>query len=379
MSPDQQPANGTLAYRNWIAALEEKPSRGAVECPLYTDALIVGQVKEGLGPFQLINTIAGDSPTSVPAVVLRYEQHLSTDLSDWFGPGNKHYHGGYISDEVAALASLSLGIRLKSGAPSREFDVDGDLRGRPIAPTTPWNSEPVLVGHGGKPIIPSLMGKRNIINVDLLRVLPKLDSDGSIALVRTARLYQDAVWMSDAEPQLSWLLLVSAVETSANHWRSEQEEPIERLRASRPQLEAVLVDAGCEGLLDTVAEMMAPYMGATNKFIKFLTQHCPAPPDHRSPEWQALEWTKKNLKAAFNTIYDLRSRALHGGQPFPYPMCVAPKKFEDAYSEVPSISGAMGAEWTQDETPMLLHTFERIVREALLSYWSGVVLAEEDT
>ena len=64
--------------------------------------------------------------------------------------------------------------------------------------------------------------------------LPSLGAEQAIALVRSARLYQDALWLAESEPNLSWLLLVSAIETAANLWRSRKDLPLERLKESRP-------------------------------------------------------------------------------------------------------------------------------------------------
>jgi hypothetical protein len=35
---------------------------------------------------------------------------------------------------------------------------------------------------------------------------------------RAARLYQDALWIVESEPNLAWIMLVSTVETAAKEW-----------------------------------------------------------------------------------------------------------------------------------------------------------------
>ncbi len=72
-------------------------------------------------------------------------------------------------------------------------------------------------------------------------------------------------------------------------------------------------------------------------------------------------------------IYDHRSKALHKGTPFPSRMC-CPEPFdqraERPYREARS---TMGGSWTKKDTPMLLHTFEYIVRGPLLKWWAEML------
>jgi hypothetical protein len=70
------------------------------------------------------------------------------------------------------------------------------------------------------------------------------------ALVRSARLYQDALWIATPFPTFGWLMLVSAVETAANAWRSSMGSPLDRLRDTRPDLLEYLDGTGVPGLAD---------------------------------------------------------------------------------------------------------------------------------
>lgn len=82
------------------------------------------------------------------------------------------------------------------------------------------------------------------------------------------------------------------------------------------------------------------------------------------------------MKAALRKIYAYRSRALHSGTPFPNPMCRAPLRHRDGEipEEIPAglASGALGATWLAEDTPMLLHTFAHIARGALLNWWTSM-------
>ena len=64
-------------------------------------------------------------------------------------------------------------------------------------------------------------------------------------------------------------------------------------------------------------------------------------------------------------------------------MCMPPVKFgfdgreDDAPQEVPTglRMQVHGATWSRDETPMLLHTFEYIARNAIVGWWKAIELA----
>ena len=91
------------------------------------------------------------------------------------------------------------------------------------------------------------------------------------------------------------------------------------------------------------------------------------------------EMDKVELRASMNKIYDYRSRALHGGIPFPAPMCEPPYSDEswDAPAETPLGLAAhrMGGVWVAKDMPLLLHTFEYMVRRVLLKWWATLAAA----
>lgn len=173
-------------------------------------------------------------------------------------------------------------------------------------------------------------------------------------------------------------MFVSALETAANHWRAAIETPIDRLRTSRPNLEEVLKQYGGDELVLKVAEEVAPYMGSTKKFVDFVLVFLPDPPSVRPYEWAQHSWDTKTMKASLETIYKYRSKALHGGKPFPAPMCDPPDRLgqEVGFGEIPTglATSTKGGIWLKEDTPMLLHTFEYIVRGALLKWWQSLTV-----
>jgi hypothetical protein len=118
-----------------------------------------------------------------------------------------------------------------------------------------------------------------------------------------------------------------------------------------------------------VSKLLARQIRATRKFIAFLTECAPEPPELR-PSFGKLDWPKMAQHAKL--IYGHRSDALHGGKPFPLPMLEQPRAEENgAFQEVPwgLNSGGLGGVWDAKEVPMLLSTFEYIARGSLLNWW----------
>lgn len=373
---------GPQVYDNWIAAIEGKPSFGAYEIPLFTDAYVYGTIEKGYGPYRLLNCFPRQQKFGLvqPVIVLRAENHIPFDplsVSLMEKTDDELYHGGDIADEVAALISLSMGIRVKAGSPTRSFAPNGDPRGDPCLPEEP---NPLLRVGIYAPILPEAIGHHSLLDTDVLSLIPTLPVSDAVVVIRVARLYQDGLWLSESDPQLCWLLLISAVETAAGYWRSEKELPIERLPASRPELEQLLLEAGGEPLAEKVAIMISDSIGSTKKFVDFIEQFLPVPPTKRPGEAAQHEWTPSALRKSLRVVYQYRSKALHGGKPFPLPMCDPPVKLEEwtAPAEIPSglATSALGGTWLIEDTPILLHTFEYIVRNALLNWWRSLPSGE---
>lgn len=108
---------------NWRALSDGRPTRSSVEFACYSDAPLTG-LEAVLGPYRLLNTlataIAPRPGSSRLALVLRAEQHLEeTDAPEafWERTDTTTYHGGQLDDELAALTSLALGIRLSLDPP----------------------------------------------------------------------------------------------------------------------------------------------------------------------------------------------------------------------------------------------------------------------
>lgn len=368
---------GPPVYDNWLAALNDRPPLGVFEYPLLTDARITGEITEGLGPYQFLNPVPLlERPGLIRAsIILRAKLHMEFPSPDMTKTDSDRYHGGSLTDEIAALSSLALGIRLKSGGMTRRFEPGGDPLGRPAA----WDTRPdpvVLIRSHGL-LLPSAVGPHSLTDLEPLSLLPKISPLDAIALIRAVRLYQDALWIAESEPSLSWVMLVSSIETAANRWRTADVSTLEKLKDSKPELVAFLDDTGVEGLSSQVAEYVADSLGSTKKFVDFVMRFLPLPPSVRPAEWGQHSWEPQQMNKTMRLIYGYRSDALHGGRPFPAPMCEPPYRHGDwgAPAEKPLglATSTMGGTWLAKDTPMLLHTFEYIVRHALLKWWQSMV------
>lgn len=359
-----------MSYCNWLAHNKNPVPYSISEYPLFTDAYITGEVTEGLGPYQLLNTLAGSaSGRSLPGIVLR----AGFCLENWYPPDfsktdTRNYHGGWYADEIAALVSLSLGIRVKAGDQSRQFDSMIDPLGRPKASRS--GIEPVLICDHANLLIPSA-AQPHCLNdvVPFMQVIPSLSKKQAIGLIRAARLYQDALWIAESEPALAWVMFVSALEVGAGLWHKGGEPAVSKLKAIKPNLYKILEDTGIEDLPERVAEEIADTLGSQKKFINFVMRFIPEPPERR-PVYAFIHWEPEKMQAYMKIIYDYRSRALHRGEPFPAPMCLVETSIEGVLPERPTGLAVYtnNSVWLKEDIPMFLHVFEYITRGVLLNW-----------
>lgn len=364
---------GPASYANWKAFDQKEKLKAIVEFPIFTDARITGEAIEGYGPYKFLNAVPVDNRPGLlkPSIVLRAEYYLDNDLPPMKETDTSNYHGGWYPDEIAALTSLCLGIRAKAGSASRRFDNDDQL-GRPQAYSS--QSEPSMSLGKRLLVLPNVVGAHSLNKLDALKLLPRLSCDEAIGVIRAARLYQDALWISESEPSLSWVMLVSAIEAGANIWDKGDDSPVSKLKKSKPELYDFLINSGGNEVAERVSDEIVHTLGATNKFVKFILEFLPEPPEVRPPEWAQVKWSRKSMRAALSKIYEYRSNALHGGVPFPAPMCAGDMIGDDCMAEKPTgqAYATLGAVWMAEDTPMLLHVFEHIGRGALINWLNSM-------
>ncbi len=354
-----------------------------VEYPFYSDAYITGEFIDGLGPYRFLNTVPfPSSPGVVNApIVLRTEIHLPQAPLDMSETDESRYHGGGLIDELAALTSVALGVRIRAGDESRRFEPGRDPHGKPS--DFRYEPKPIVRVQPNRLILPSVaIGQHPMSQLEIMKSIPRIKSDRYVNLIRACRSYQDALWIAESEPNLAWLMFVSALETTANNVYTTNASPDERLRDAKPDLAELLEKCGGDELVHKVAKSIAHTLGATKKFIDFTMQFMPDKPDRR-PDLDSLQvkWSESGLKKILRKVYGYRSRALHDGIPFPVPMLRSP--FYDSpdspASEVPpmGLSHSHGGTWRPEDTPINLHCFHYITRGALLKWWEE--MSEEES
>ena len=367
-------ARGPEVYENWRASLNNDEVKGISEYPLFSDARVTGQEIDKYKPYAFLNPVPVDEYIGSfrPIIYVRIENYLQFEIPDMLRTLTDAYHGGTLVDEIAALVSLSLGIRIKAGKPSRYFQDNDDPRGHPVG----WRRQPEFLSTDYQRLVmPSAVRTRPLDLLSPLASIPTMRLDDANVLIKAARSYQKALLVTEEDPSMSWLFLVTAIEKASFQWKVSGVEKVDILREFKPNLCKKLETVEKkEEILLIIADEISNLMGSQKKFIEFMKKYLPPPPPIRPPEWAQINWEEDSLKKSFIAIYTHRSKALHEGTPFPMPMCDPPSRDrngEKAWHEKPfaiAYSG-LGGTWRSKDIPMYLNTFEYIVRNALLKWW----------
>jgi hypothetical protein len=377
-------SRGTVLWHNWRRYAPDRVSE-AFEVSLYSDSDIIGEVRQLDWPVDLIPTITDPVTRGLRFVLVARMRWCLEPSPPARGPVEttvKSYYGGQAPDEIAALLSLALGVRCRSGGITRQWFRDtGDAKSDPLGHPMEFDHRPPMWTPPlrGRPLLPELPFSANVEDaVPLLNLLPKISGKNIVTLVRAARLYANALWVCDGDPNLGWLQMVSAVEAVAAA-RSGTKPVWKRIEQEMPDLWELLLDAGGQQHAENVGAKLAHLVQSTDRFTRFMDQFAPGPPAQRPEEQLQIDWSE--LPELLRTIYDYRSRALHDGLPFPAPMCEPPMTWgTDVPTEKPPwISSQDGASveygasvWAAEDIPMYLHTFEYLARGALLAWWRSL-------
>jgi hypothetical protein len=367
---------GPVAYENWRDFLRRKPLLLTEEIPLYSDSRVTGEIRS-LGPYSFLNTIAqAYAPGCVPIIVLRMQSHGSkndqrpTQMEE---TNTSRFHGGSIAHELAALEGLVLGVRLRPSSRTRLVFTDDKVE-RPMA-ENPADKPTLNLPYGSPRMLP--ISEEASLDATALSSYPLLPSTSAVALSRAALLYQAGMWLAESSPADAWLMFVSAAEVAAVQWRSgaAADDPEQVFRKVRPDWVKRLERTGDATIVRDMAKKWSHLLSATNRFIEFIIAHLPEAPEQRPPV-HCVEWTEPGWRTILAKIYEHRSNALHGGIPFPIPMCSLPMPLPG--SSVPmetpfglAQSGAGGV-WVKEDYPIHLHVFVDVVRACLLNWWRSL-------
>lgn len=378
--PDKTPPTwlGAWGPRTWMNAKAKEAGRpvlGAEEWDFYSDARITEVPGDELAPFTLydMRSVGGDE--SHLRIVCRSDNHLGVYDREinWKSPDDSTWLGMDVGQEYAALLSLASGRRIRSGGLTRLFRDDADARGFPIRDRYRAWTVPTATRLRDR-LLPRAGDDFDLRDAcDLLTLYPHLSGKNAVRLLRAARQYQLGIWVAEEDPELAWLRLVSAAETMAEGYKPTKITHVERLQLYNPKLYAAVEPAG-EDILNAAAAAIAKLLGATHKFVRFLADHMPPPPDVRPATNLQIEWTPEAVAKLLEDIYGLRSYALHAGKPLPGPLLTQRENVEASIppERFDANMGVGNSNWTVDQLPMTLHTFEYLVRHALRTRWRNL-------
>ena len=323
---------------NWLEkrATQSEPIE-VYEYDIYSDARFKGQIENPSWPYAFLNTVPRNSSTIINTpMIIRAEIYAEYKLPELSETDESRYHGGYFYDEIIALATTCLGARLAYGGISRRFEGHDDRYG--LIGEWDRKPKPPFEFHEDGPILPDATGTRELGVLNRMESIVRIEPSRYSFLVRACSLYRNALWVAESDPNIAWLLLVSALETAAR-------------------------------------DMWPGKTGSAKKFIDVVLRFMPEPPKSR-PNSEALqfEWTKVNFEKMLSTVYDYRSRSLHEGTPFPAPMSMPPFRIDSDGPglEVASLgfaSATRGGSWVAKDAPINLNTFHYIARKCLLKWW----------
>jgi hypothetical protein len=373
---EKNPEERPQSWANWNANDREKPPRSAEEFELYSDSEIRG-IDRDAGPYRFMNMLAGASPSGLaqPVATVRIQHVTSANPKD-----DDAEHGGRHVDEIAALVSLTLGVRVRAGDRTRYLDrQDEDPAGQPRSQSEVLR--PVLLPGSRTPIIGHAKRVADLDELDLLDLYPQLSPPAACALVRAARLYQAALWDSERDAALSWILLSSAIEAAAGVALKGSEKKwsaVEMMRELDPRLYEAC-KAGGESVVKSVADTQKGLLGATKKFVTFVQDFMPDAPAAR-PDECVQDWSPAGLEQPMREIYALRSRHLHAGIPFPWELRGVPLSGGNGvprewyawlpHDEIPVHLTRDPKSVPNTKRPVHLHVFAHIVRGSLLKWWA---------
>jgi len=90
---------------------------------------------------------------------------------------------------------------------------------------------------------------------------------------------------------------------------------------------------------------------------------------------------EKGFRKILGKLYGYRSSALHGGTPFPAPLCSPPDFISQ--EECPTEKGSLGladhtlgASWKAEDLPISMDTFNYFVNGVLNNWWSSLLASK---
>ena len=379
---NEKDRNEPLVYSNYRAFQNNEGKHSTIEFPLFSDAQFRGEFVSSDCPYYFYNLIYSRPGAKI---ILRADIYLPPSMNMKIESNSDYYCDAFFPHDLVAICSLILGVRLKAGGRTREFRYGEDPLGRPTNRSSIREEQSVIeldkIVLNNCHLMPGIVfNVGNLEELKLLISIKKLSLQEMTALIRSARLYQDAIWLGESEPQRAWILLVSALENCAKKWKNPNYSPIDGLKETYPSLSEYLQNNGGEEHLQRVADYLSDRFKLAHNFVEFIIEFFAKSPDSHL----LSNYTTQQMKKIFKKIYSYRSKALHAGTPFPIPMCEPPPQTYDnngnkVFSEKGMVSRAFHTpegSWLPEDTPLNLNAFAIITRRVILEWWESLLIEQ---
>ncbi|MFG2790437.1 hypothetical protein [Streptomyces sp. NPDC048419] len=254
---------------------------------LYSDSMLIGEEEGSVGPFRFFLTGAavGSQPTGQLILRIRHA-HPKPEPTGGEFPAvalkrRKWWLGLDPDEEIAALPSLALGIRLRSGGPVRRFRPTEDPAG---VPHMYKHHAPGLVPvrHGRVQYPQVLDASYPLANgLNFLHKYRSLGAADAFVLAKAARQFADALWIADSDPEQAWLRLVTALEVVAVHVQTEEIDATQAFEDAYPAAAHSMksLEGGADAL-PLIAKEFERLLGAGQRLRKFFKSTAQT---HRKP------------------------------------------------------------------------------------------------
>lgn len=347
---------GPALWENWRDIWFGDFVRITHDYAFYTDSFVQGLALTGERPYELY---ASETPRqrvrrARVGVILHAERSQSRRMR---GRGEDQetlfaIETGAAGEDgqMAALISLALGVRMRSGG----------MIGR-AGRLVMHHQEPYLFPTPDQPLAPSFI-RDGAVPADLKEADPflqryvRLNGADALTLTRACRSYQQATWVAEGDPAQSWLHLVSAAETCASALR-EKVESDSLFKEYEPELAERAWKDWPRNLYRRLSSTFGQTHRSTRLFVRFLMNHGSA----------ESKLTPELLGGHLKQVYAARSAELHKGVHMPYAML---RRSDNEEGTVLKGDTPVSVEITPEVSYLSLNAFAKIVRFAILK-WSA--------
>lgn len=256
------------------------------------------------------------------------------------------YHGGGIPAELVALASLFLRRRLKPGPIVRMDDSP-----RLLPKSQGWIDKPLIAGQSNLAKLP-----------EWLKLVEGLDSKYHQRFILAVRLYHQALLLIEAQPDMAYLNLVSAIETLCHDY--DVEKTITDLDHQLAELIGSIENGDIRSKIEQ--KILKRERFIKSRFVAFILDYIEENfcAEKKRPKHGQIKLV--DLPDYLERIYDQRSRTLHTGEPLP-PSIFSPPMMG---AEIDFSRGIIIGEkrWEPSDFIPYPHFFERLVNHVLKSF-----------